>query len=588
MAANKLGIASEDTWPFRFETTGLLNEYDKEITYTVGTNDRPPNAAYDEARGFHAVEYCRLDPDHTTEAEQLLRLEEKAAVGVITLARLKQSLAEGYPVSFAFWYYKEIPWATDSKPEDDYISLREIPDDKRHTKHVPAKDWEGHSVIAVGFDPSRNRVLCQNSWGPYSKSARFWMPYSWIRDFEATKDFWMLRLLDQSPLETANKRADALPEPSSHVALSDPKAWTVTPVFGAGKVALGYGALTVAPAVGDRSAHVVWTGANRSVVDIYRYGLDAWSSFTVRSDSTAAAARSAVAAVVPSPGRLHVVWIAPDGAVNGEFIHQRDPVAYVPTEVAPAGSAEPGAGLAAVSRHEGAVDVWWVTPNGSIEWANRLVGDAGEGKWTRNTLCPAGSAAPKASLAAVADEPDSPVLFWVGPDRTVQVARYYPGKGKWERESFAKPYTPAEETRIAVASSGPGDVQAFWLTATGQVRGLAWSRELGGWEDQRVLDLEESSIDRPRARVDSGLAAVHVGDSGVHVVYVAADNSVHGLRRGDGGAWVVYHIAEAGSVSAGTPVGAFTYKYDKVGELSIVVASPDERVAILTRKTAAR
>lgn len=57
-------------------------------------------------------------------------------------------------------------------------------------------DNGAHSVLAIGYDDEKRRILCQNSWGP-GKTDMFYMGYEWILDFDATADFWMLRLVAQ-------------------------------------------------------------------------------------------------------------------------------------------------------------------------------------------------------------------------------------------------------------------------------------------------------------------------------------------------------------------------------------------------------
>ena len=155
----------------------------------------PPEDAYVAAKAAKAVEYCRLDPDHPEEVEEELSLEEKKAVGIVTLIQLKQCLSEGYPVVFGFWYYwEQPPWV---KHRNDIWELPALPADQQH-KGPPHNGYGGHTVLAIGYDESRKQVLCQNSWGPeWSHDGKFWIAYSWISDWEATDDFWMIRLIDK-------------------------------------------------------------------------------------------------------------------------------------------------------------------------------------------------------------------------------------------------------------------------------------------------------------------------------------------------------------------------------------------------------
>jgi C1A family cysteine protease len=197
---NLYGVCCEKTWPFNVikVTVG-----DKEEDQVENLNKLPSDTAYEEAKRSHAVEYCRLDPDHPEEVESHLSTEERKAVGIVTLMQLKQCLSEGYPVVFGFWYYwDEPPWIMNK----DEWELPELPISMQHA--VPPRKWDkeekkyvslgGHTVLAIGYDESRKQVLCQNSWGSdWSEKGRFWIAYSWITDWEATDDFWMIRLIER-------------------------------------------------------------------------------------------------------------------------------------------------------------------------------------------------------------------------------------------------------------------------------------------------------------------------------------------------------------------------------------------------------
>lgn len=69
---SNLGIASERSHPWISEA-----------------GDCPTDAAYLDARKTRAVEHCLLDPDHTIEAKSLFGIDEKKAVGAMTLICLK-------------------------------------------------------------------------------------------------------------------------------------------------------------------------------------------------------------------------------------------------------------------------------------------------------------------------------------------------------------------------------------------------------------------------------------------------------------------------------------------------------------------
>ena len=192
-AIKQFGVCPEKSWPYEEANIPLM----------------PSVSAQKEAKPANVVEYCRLDPDHPDHIEKQMTLEEKKAVGVVTLSLLRQCLSEGYPVVFGYWYYWEFPpfnkeaetWVLPALPE----SQQHSPPPKRYNREKAAPETlGGHTVLAIGYDDSRKQVLCQNSWGTglnadgkpdagQSKDGRFWMDYSWITDWEASDDFWMIR-----------------------------------------------------------------------------------------------------------------------------------------------------------------------------------------------------------------------------------------------------------------------------------------------------------------------------------------------------------------------------------------------------------
>lgn len=196
-AIKAFGVCSEETWP-----------YD-----ALKINELPTEKAHKEAKLANVFEYCRLDPDQPGHIEDQMTPAEKKAVGVVTLALLRQCLSEGYPVVFGFQYYWDHPpW---NKEKETWL-LPALPESQQHSsppeKYDRAKGTSdpigGHTVLAIGYNDSKSQVLCQNSWGngldengnPTAKNSKdgiFWMDYSWITDWEATDDFWMIREIQQ-------------------------------------------------------------------------------------------------------------------------------------------------------------------------------------------------------------------------------------------------------------------------------------------------------------------------------------------------------------------------------------------------------
>jgi C1A family cysteine protease len=138
----------------------------------------------DEARKIHVMEYCRLDPDHPPWVEDQMTVKEREAVGLVTLARLKQCLNEGYPVCFGFnYYWGKVPWTQyeDTRNKRNLQYLAPLASRFRHSNPPNAPNggsFGGHSILAIGYDEDDQVIYCQNSWG--AERRVFVMDYSWI------------------------------------------------------------------------------------------------------------------------------------------------------------------------------------------------------------------------------------------------------------------------------------------------------------------------------------------------------------------------------------------------------------------------
>lgn len=132
---------------------------------------------------------------------------------------------EGYPALFAFWHPIGQIVFDDTKPNKEkdpgFYSLSLMPPKREHV----GLDWSennkpwGHAALAVAFEDSNNRVLCKNSWGSNSENYPYsWMPYQWIREFEATDDFWMVRMIEPGALRLSGDRL-SVPNPAGGLSL---------------------------------------------------------------------------------------------------------------------------------------------------------------------------------------------------------------------------------------------------------------------------------------------------------------------------------------------------------------------------------
>ncbi len=142
-ALTKSGVCYELLWPYivsRFST-------------------RPPSAAVKDALHHRATSY-------------------KAAS---TLAQIKQSIVDGYPLIFGFDCFESL--MTEAV---DRTGMIPMPDDGE-------ANIGGHCVTVVGFDDGKKALEIQNSWGTGWGIAGFgWLPYEYVTSGLAS-DFWTLR-----------------------------------------------------------------------------------------------------------------------------------------------------------------------------------------------------------------------------------------------------------------------------------------------------------------------------------------------------------------------------------------------------------
>ncbi|KAL8692952.1 MAG: hypothetical protein Q9218_002129 [Villophora microphyllina] len=177
----KQGLCKEDTWKY----------------LEPQVNVDPGQAAYQEADKHHIVKYERLDIQRRPDEAAKMTPAEKDADGTHVLDNIRQSLQEGHPVVIGFRYYWEHPAWTKLQPENMMVlPALTTPRHSHPPKKPDGSSYGGHAVVAVGYDDKRKLVRCLNSWGDgFSVHGEFWMPYEWVTDFEATSDFWMLRLV---------------------------------------------------------------------------------------------------------------------------------------------------------------------------------------------------------------------------------------------------------------------------------------------------------------------------------------------------------------------------------------------------------
>jgi hypothetical protein len=233
---------------------------------------------------------------------------------------------------------------------------------------------------------------------------------------------------------------------------------------------------------GDGGLDAFWFGADGSVGT-------AWANPTVDSGNWhppfpatppgAARAGSRIAAVTRFEDALDIFWIGLDGAVGTTWANPRNDDAkwHPPFPITPPGATRADSPLAAVTRLDGALDAFWMGPDGAVDttWANPRVDGA---KWHPPfPITPPGAARPGSPLAAVTRLDGALDVFWIGPDGAVGTTWANPqvDGGRWHPPF---PITPPGATRadspLAAVTRLEGALDVFWIGPDSAV-GTTWA-----------------------------------------------------------------------------------------------------------------
>ena len=283
------------------------------------------------------------------------------------------------------------------------------------------------------------------------------------------------------------------------------------------------------------SVDVFWIRSDGKVLNNARYptlNSGNWNNpISITPFPGSADVRSGVTAVSSEPGAIDVFWIRPDGMV---FVNARNPHYNQgnwnnPIPIAPnPGSADPRSGVAAVSRMPGAIDVFWVRPDGMV-FVNARNPGFNNGNWNNPIpIAPnPGSADPRSGVAAVSSLPGSVDVFWVRADGIVFNNSLYPNlnNGNWNNPIPIAPNPGSADPRsgVAAVSREPGAIDVFWVRPDGMVFVNARNPHFnsGNWNNPIPITPNPGSAD-PR----SGVAAISRVFSTIDIFWVTPHGSV--------------------------------------------------------------
>jgi Fungal fucose-specific lectin len=291
-----------------------------------------------------------------------------------------------------------------------------------------------------------------------------------------------------------------------------------------------------------------------------------YTPWTASSVVGAGTAFRDVATVAVTPTVEDVFWVAGNGSVQQDTHYQG--IGWFPHQIAPAGSADPYADIAAVARGGGNgvgadVDVFWVGPQESIEHEFELPG----GPYYRYPqVAPPGSATQSASLAAVSRASNTWEIFWTESSGGIEDAYHYDEgpSGTFQLVAPSSSSPTFQPRQIAVVSRASNTMELFYVGHDGSIQDRYYY-DGSGW-NAFTLAPAGSAV-----TYEGAITAVSRASNTMEVWYIGANNSVQDRYYFDGVGWNAFTLAGAnsaqGAIAAVAPsAGAMSVTWNAYGQ----------------------
>ncbi|MFB6578583.1 M64 family metallopeptidase [Streptomyces sp. NPDC056402] len=289
------------------------------------------------------------------------------------------------------------------------------------------------------------------------------------------------------------------------------------------------------------SLEVFWAAPDCWIWNNWWAGGPSWHTpFPIAIDERGPAAHNtSVAAVAPTPGRLDVFWAGNDGQIWSQYTEAppgqgwRDRIQFPIAKTFPSPPAL-GTGVAAVSRFNGHLDVFWAGMDGQI-WTNWWNSAPGLG-WYDHPAKPIAATflvfpAEGTGVAAVAQNSNRLDVFWVGSDGKIW-SQYWERPGQdWKDHSIYPIATTFEDslapgTGVAAVSRFDGHLDVFWAGRDNQIWTNWWNRAPGQrWYDHDPFPIASAFLHPPPAP-GTGVAAVARTSTHLDVFWAGSDGRI--------------------------------------------------------------
>ena len=148
---------------------GVCTETAAEWPYIISKfSTKPSDQCYQKAKGNIVSKYERIEKYWDKD-------------------QLRACLKAGFPFVFGF---KVFP----SFDETRHFGIMKMPTDEERK----GTKYDGHAVVAVGYNDTKKTIKVLNSWGPqWGNDGYFYMPYDFITDPSLCFDFWKIEFVQE-------------------------------------------------------------------------------------------------------------------------------------------------------------------------------------------------------------------------------------------------------------------------------------------------------------------------------------------------------------------------------------------------------
>ena len=236
---------------------------------------------------------------------------------------------------------------------------------------------------------------------------------------------------------------------------------------------------------------------------------------------------SSVAAITRFNGALDAFWIWPDGAIGSNWANPGvdNGKWHTPFPITPPRAARNNSPIAAITRFDGALDVFWIWPDGAIgsNWANPGVDN---GNWhTPFPITPPNAARNNTPIAAVTRFDGALDVFWIGLDGAIWTnwANPHVDNGNWHTPfPITPPNVARDNSPIAAVTRFDGALDVFWIWPDGAI-GSNWANphvDNGNWHSPFPITPPHA------AGKTSSLAAITRLNGALDAFWIGPDSAV--------------------------------------------------------------